>query len=151
MVGAVSLNTNVSSYQYSGGYGRNMRVQAGQAAAANVRVRAGQSVSGGEQVQAGQKTGVVSGSHSVSTRRAGGVSSLIGARSIAAAGQASGVAAVSAGRAADPESPVQPVDKISTVQPGNSGSTIYMIPFLRKGSRKGSGTDGYAGDLAGNR
>ncbi len=133
MVGAVSLNTNVSSYQYSGGYGRNMRVQAGQAAAANVRVRAGQSVSGGEQVQAGQKTGVVSGSHSVSTRRAGGVSSLIGARSIAAAGQASGVAAVSAGRAADPESPVQPVDKISTVQPGNSGSTNYMIPFLRKG------------------
>ena len=166
MVGAVSLNTNVSSYQYSGGYGRNMRVQAGQAAAANVRVRAGQSVSGGEQVQAaagntrvraaqsvsgservraaqalagsgqvqaGQKTGAVSGSHSVSTRRAGGVSSLIGARSIAAAGQASGVAAVSAGRAADPESPVQPVDKISTVQPGNSGSTNYMIPFLRKG------------------
>lgn len=133
MVGAVSLNTNVSSYQYSGGYGRNMRVQAGQAAAANVRVRAGQSVSGGEQVQAGQKTGVVSRSHSVSTRRAGGVSSLIGARSIAAAGQASGVAAVSAGRAADPESPVQPVDKISTVQPGNSGSTNYMIPFLRKG------------------
>ena len=178
MVGAVSLNTNVSSYQYSGGYGRNMRVQAGQAAAGNVRVRAGQSVSGGEQVQAaagntrvraaqsvsggervraaqsvsgservhaaqalagsgqvqaGQKTGAVSGSHSVSTRRAGGVSSLIGARSIAAAGQASGVAAVSAGRAADPESPVQPVDKISTVQPGNSGSTNYMIPFLRKG------------------
>ncbi len=165
MVGAVSLNTNVSSYQYSGGYGRNMRVQAGQAAG-NVRVRAGQSVSGGEQVQAaagntrvraaqsvsgservraaqalagsgqvqaGQKTGAVSGSHSVSTRRAGGVSSLIGARSIAAAGQASGVAAVSAGRAADPESPVQPVDKISTVQPGNSGSTNYMIPFLRKG------------------
>ena len=178
MVGAVSLNTNVSSYQYSGGYGRNMRVQAGKAAAGNVRVRAGQSVSGGEQVQAaagntrvraaqsvsggervraaqsvsgservhaaqalagsgqvqaGQKTGAVSGSHSVSTRRAGGVSSLIGARSIAAAGQASGVAAVSAGRAADPESPVQPVDKISTVQPGNSGSTNYMIPFLRKG------------------
>lgn len=133
MVGAVSLNTNVSSYQYSGGYGRNMRVQAGQAAAGNVRVRAGQSVSGGEQVQAGQKTGAVSGSHSVSTRRAGGVSSLIGARSIAAAGQASGVAAVSAGRAADPDSPVQPVDRISVVQPGNSGSTNYMIPFLRKG------------------
>ena len=145
MVGAVSLNTNVSSYQYSGGYGRNMRVQAGQAAAGNARVRAAQSVSGSErvhaaqalagsgQVQAGQKTGAVSGSHSVSTRRAGGVSSLIGARSIAAAGQASGVAAVSAGRAADPESPVQPVDKISTVQPGNSGSTNYMIPFLRKG------------------
>ncbi len=145
MVGAVSLNTNVSSYQYSGGYGRNMRVQAGQAAAGNARVRAAQSVSGSErvhaaqalagsgQVQTGQKTGAVSGSHSVSTRRAGGVSSLIGARSIAAAGQASGVAAVSAGRAADPESPVQPVDKISTVQPGNSGSTNYMIPFLRKG------------------
>lgn len=139
MVGAVSLNTNVSSYQYSGGYGRNMRVQAGQAAAGNVRVRAGQSVSGGEQVQAAagntrvRAAQSVSGSHSVSTRRAGGVSSLIGARSIAAAGQASGVAAVSAGRAADPESPVQPVDKISTVQPGNSGSTNYMIPFLRKG------------------
>lgn len=142
MVGAVSLNTYVSSYQYSGGYGRNMqvqaaargtRVQAGNALAGNGRVRSGDMAAGSTQVQAGQNTGAVAGSRSVSAGRAGGVSSLIGARSIAAAGQAAGVAAVSAGRAADPESPVEPVDKVSVVQPGSSGSTNYMIPFLRKG------------------
>lgn len=142
MVGAVSLNTYVSSYQYSGGYGRNMqvqaaargtRVQAGNALAGNGRVRSEDMAAGSTQVQAGQNTGAVAGSRSVSAGRAGGVSSLIGARSIAAAGQAAGVAAVSAGRAADPESPVEPVDKVSVVQPGSSGSTNYMIPFLRKG------------------
>lgn len=133
MVGAVSLNTYVSSYQYSGGYGRNMQVQAGNALTGNGRVRPGDTAAGSMQVQAGQNTGAVAGSRSVSAGRAGGVSSLIGARSIAAAGQAAGVAAVSAGRAADPESPVEPVDKVSVVQPGSSGSTNYMIPFLRKG------------------
>ena len=141
MVGAVSLNTYVSSYQYSGGYGRNMqvqaaargtRVQAGNALAGNGRVRSDMA-GGSMQVQAGQNTGAVAGSRSLSAGRAGGVSSLIGARSIAAAGQAAGVAAVSAGRAADPESPVEPVNKVSVVQPGSSGSTNYMIPFLRKG------------------
>ncbi len=81
----------------------------------------------------GRQAETAAGVRSVSAGRTGGVSSLIGARSIAAAGQASGVAAVSAGRAADPDSPVQPVDRISVVQPGNSGSTNYMIPFLRKG------------------
>lgn len=107
MVGAVSFSPYVSSYQYTGGYAR------GRASAQNMQVQAGAGAAPGGRI--------------------GGVSSLIGARSIAAAGQASGVAAVSAGRAADPESPVQPVDRISVVQPGNSGSTNYMIPFLRKG------------------
>ena len=107
MVGAVSFSPYVSSHQYTGGYAR------GRASAQNMQVQAGAGAAPGGRI--------------------GGVSSLIGASSIAAAGQVSGVAAVSAGRAADPESPVQPVDRISVVQPGNSGSTNYMIPFLRKG------------------
>lgn len=113
MVGAVSFSPYVSSYQYTGGYAR------GRASTQNMQVQAGE---GAAEPIAGRQTG-----------RSGGVSSLIGARSIAAAGQVSGVAAVSAGRAADPESPVQPVDKISAIQPGQSGSVNYMIPFLRKG------------------
>lgn len=152
MVGAVSFSPYVSSYQYTGGYARgrasaqNMQVQAGAGAAPGGRIggrQAGVSavervsgrqtgVSAAERVS-GQQAETAAGVRSVSAGRTGGVSSLIGARSIAAAGQASGVAAVSAGRAADPESPVQPVDRISVVQPGNSGSTNYMIPFLRKG------------------
>lgn len=152
MVGAVSFSPYVSSYQYTGGYARgrasaqNMQIQAGAGAAPGGRIggrQAGASavervsgrqagVSAVERVS-GQQAETAAGVRSVSAGRTGGVSSLIGARSIAAAGQASGVAAVSAGRAADPESPVQPVDRISVVQPGNSGSTNYMIPFLRKG------------------
>lgn len=115
MVGAVSFNPYVSSYQYTGGYAR-MR-----ASAQNM------------QVQAGQGASAAAGGRAVSTGRSGGVSSLIGARSIASAGQAAGVAAVSAGRGADPESPVQPVDAISALKPTNSGSTNYSIPFLRAG------------------
>ncbi len=152
MVGAVSFSPYVSSYQYTGGYARgrasaqNMQVQAGAGAAPGGRIGGRQAgVSAVERVSgrqagasavervSGQQAETATGVRSVSAGRTGGVSSLIGARSIAAAGQASGVAAVSAGRAADPESPVQPVDRISVVQPGNSGSTNYMIPFLRKG------------------
>ena len=139
MVGAVSFSPYVSSYQYTGGYARgrasvqNMQIQAGAGAAPGGRIGGRQTgVSAAERVS-GQQAETAAGVRSVSAGRTGGVSSLIGARSIAAAGQASGVAAVSAGRAADPESPVQPVDRISVVQPGNSGSTNYMIPFLRKG------------------
>lgn len=139
MVGAVSFRPYVSSYQYTGGYARgrasaqNMQVQAGAGAAPGGRIAGRQTgVSAVERVS-GRQAETAAGVRSVSAGRTGGVSSLIGARSIAAAGQASGVAAVSAGRAADPDSPVQPVDRISVVQPGNSGSTNYMIPFLRKG------------------
>ena len=152
MVGAVSFSPYVSSYQYTGGYARgrasaqNMQVQAGAGAAPGGRIAGRQTgVSAVERVSgrqagvsavervSGRQAETAAGVRSVSAGRTGGVSSLIGARSIAAAGQASGVAAVSAGRAADPDSPVQPVDRISVVQPGNSGSTNYMIPFLRKG------------------
>lgn len=114
MVGAVSLNPYVNGYQYSGGYAR-MRAS-----------------SQNTQVQAGQSSGAAAGARAVSTGKSNGVSSLIGARSISA-GQAYGVTSVSAGRAADPESPVQPVDAISKLQPGRSGSTNYTIPFLRQG------------------
>ena len=79
MVGAVSFSPYVSSHQYTGGYAR------GRASAQNMQVQAGAGAAPGGRI--------------------GGVSSLIGASSIAAAGQVSGVAAVSAGRAADPESP----------------------------------------------
>ena len=152
MVGAVSFSPYVSSYQYTGGYAQgrasaqNMQVQAGAGAAPGGRIAGRQTgVSAVERVSgrqagvsavervSGRQAETAAGVRSVSAGRTGGVSSLIGARSIAAAGQASGVAAVSAGRAADPDSPVQPVDRISVVQPGNSGSTNYMIPFLRKG------------------
>ncbi len=152
MVGAVSFSPYVSSYQYTGGYARgrasaqNMQVQAGEGAAAAEPISGRQSgipaagrISGYQtgisaaEGASGRQTGSDAGVHAVSAGRSGGVSSLIGARSIAAAGQVSGVAALSAGRAADPESPVQPVDKISAIQPGQSGSVNYMIPFLRKG------------------
>lgn len=139
MVGAVSFSPYVSSYQYTGGYARgrasaqNMQVQAGAGAAPGERIAGRQTgVSAVERVS-GQQAETAAGVRSVSMGRTGGVSSLIGARSIAAAGQVSGVAAVSAGRGADPESPVQPVDQVSAVQPGRSGSINYMIPFLRKG------------------
>lgn len=139
MVGAVSFSPYVSSYQYTGGYARgrasaqNMQVQAGAGAAPVERIAGQQTgVSAVERVS-GQQAETAAGVRSVSMGRTGGVSSLIGARSIAAAGQVSGVAAVSAGRGADPESPVQPVDQVSAVQPGRSGSINYMIPFLRKG------------------
>ncbi len=115
MIGAVSLNPYVSSYQYNVGSAR-MRTSA-----SNM------------QIQPAQSASAASGSRAVSTGRSGGVSSLIGARSIAAAGQASAVAGVSAGRRADPESPVEPVDAVSVLQPSDSGSTNYSIPFLRKG------------------
>ena len=139
MVGAVSFSPYVNSYQYTGGYARgrasaqNMQVQAGAGAAPGERIAGRQTgVSAVERVS-GQQAETAAGVRSVSMGRTGGVSSLIGARSIAAAGQVSGVAAVSAGRGADPESPVQPVDQVSAVQPGRSGSINYMIPFLRKG------------------
>ena len=139
MVGAVSFSPYVSSYQYTGGYARgrasaqNMQVQAGAGAAPVERIAGQQTgVSAVERVS-GQQAETAAGVRSVSMGRTGGVSSLIGARSIAAAGQVSGVAAVSAGRGAEPESPVQPVDQVSAVQPGRSGSINYMIPFLRKG------------------
>ena len=152
MVGAVSFSPYVSSYQYTGGYARgrasaqNMQVQAGAGAASGERIAGRQTgVSAVERVSgqqagvsavervSGQQAETAAGARPVSAGRTGGVSSLIGARSIAAAGQVSGVAAVSAGRGADPESPVQPVDQVSAVQPGRSGSINYMIPFLRKG------------------
>lgn len=117
MIGAVSLNPYVSSYQYAGGHVR------ARAAAQNMQIQTGQSTS----------TGAAVGTRAVSSGKSAGVSSVIGARSIASTGQTSGVAGVSAGRAADPESPVQPVDAVSVLQPGNSGSTNYTIPFLRKG------------------
>lgn len=116
MVGAVSLNPYISSYQYGGGYAR-MR-----ASAQNM------------QVQAGQETGAAAGARSVSTGRSGSVSSLIGARSITGSAQVPGVVGgVAAGRAADPESPVQPVDAVSVVQGSNAGSANRVIPFLRQG------------------
>ncbi len=115
MVGAVSLNPYVSGYQYTGGLARTRAT--------------GQN----PQVQAGQGIEAASGARAVSTGRSNGASSLIGARSIVAAGQASAVAGVSAGRGADPEGPIQPVDAVSVLEPAKSGSTNYMIPFLRQG------------------
>lgn len=116
MIGAVSLNPYISGYQYTGGYART------RASAQNMQIQAGQ-----------QSSGATAGERAVSTGKSSSVQSLIGARGITVAGQASGTVSVHAGRAANPESPVQPVDAVSSVQPGRIGSTNYMIPFLRQG------------------
>lgn len=113
MIGAVSLSPYVSGYQYTGNYSRT------------------RSLTQDTQVQAEQRSAAV-GQRAASTGRNGGATSLIGARSITA-GQNAGVSVVSAGRGADPESPVPPVDAVSVLQPGSAGSTDYTIPFLRQG------------------
>lgn len=113
MIGAVSLSPYVSGYQYTGNYSRT------------------RSLTQNTQVQTEQRSTVV-GQRAASTGRNGGASSLIGARSITV-GQNAGVSVVSAGRGADPESPVPPVDAVSVLQPGSAGSTNYTIPFLRQG------------------
>lgn len=113
MIGAVSLSPYVSGYQYTGNYSRT------------------RSLTQDTQVQTEQRSAAV-GQRAASTGRNGGATSLIGARSITA-GQNAGVSVVSAGRGADPESPVPPVDAVSVLQPGSAGSTDYTIPFLRQG------------------
>lgn len=113
MIGAISLSPYVSGYQYTGNYSRT------------------RSLTQDTQVQTEQRSAAV-GQRAASTGRNGGATSLIGARSITA-GQNAGVSVVSAGRGADPESPVPPVDAVSVLQPGSAGSTDYTIPFLRQG------------------
>lgn len=113
MIGAVSLSPYVSGYQYTGNYSRT------------------RSLTQNTQVQTEQKL-AAAGQRAVSTGKNSGASSLIGARSVTS-GQAAGVSVVSAGRGADPESPVPPVDAVSVLQPGRAGSTNYTIPFLRQG------------------
>ncbi len=114
MIGAVSLSPYVSGYQYSGNYSRT------------------RSLSQNTQVQTEQRSGSAEGPQAVSTGKNSGAPSLIGARSITV-GQNAGISVVSAGRGADPESPVPPVDAVSVLQPGSAGSTNYTIPFLRQG------------------
>lgn len=114
MIGAVSLSPYVSGYQYSGNYSRT------------------RSLSQNTQVQTEQRSGSAEGPQAVSTGKNSGAPSLIGARSITV-GQNAGISVVSAGRGADPESPVPPVDAVSVLQPGSAGSMNYTIPFLRQG------------------
>lgn len=114
MVGAVSFQPYVSSYQYTG-YSR-MRL-AGQGAAAEPA----QSVSAEPSAQA----------HAASAEKAGNTESLIGARSLTDAGSMPGITGAAV-RAADPETPVEPVDAVSRTQSGAAGHADY-IPFMRAG------------------
>lgn len=114
MVGAVSFQPYVSSYQYTG-YPR-LRT-----AAQNM------------QTQAGTSASTTASNASVSAGKTGSTESAIGARSLASAGHTMSVTGVAAGRAADPETPVEPVDAASKVESGTSGSTNYGIPFMRAG------------------
>lgn len=116
MVGAVSFQPYVSSYQYTG-YSRV------RAAAQNPGIQAGQSVSAASSA----------GEHAAPAEKAGNTESLIGARSLTAAGHGMGITGTAAVRAADPETPVEPVDAVSKVQSGTVGKTDYGIPFLRAG------------------
>lgn len=116
MVGAVSFQPYVSSYQYTG-YSRV------RAAAQNPGIQAGQSVSAAPSA----------GEHATPAEKAGNTESLIGARSLTAAGHGMGITGTAAVRAADPETPVEPVDAVSKVQSGTVGKTDYGIPFLRAG------------------
>lgn len=116
MVGAVSFQPYVSSYQYTG-YSRV------RAAAQNPGIQAGQSVSAAPSA----------GEHAAPAEKAGNTESLIGARSLTAAGHGMGITGTAAVRAADPETPVEPVDAVSKVQSGTVGKTDYGIPFLRAG------------------
>jgi len=116
MVGAVSFQPYVSSYQYTG-YSR-MHI-----GAQNLGIQAGQSVSTASSV----------GAHAASAVKAGSTESVIGARSLTASGSAAGITGVAGARAADPETPVEPVDSVSRVQSGTAGSTDYGIPFMRAG------------------
>lgn len=116
MVGAVSFQPYVSSYQYTG---QRMRP-----AVQNTHTQTGTSASS------------ASAETSVSTAPAGKTSSAestIGARSLAASGHTTGITGVAAGRAADPETPVEPVGKASRVESGTAGSTNNGIPFMRTG------------------
>lgn len=114
MVGAVSFQPYVSSYQYTG-YSR-MRL-AGQDAAAEPA----QSVSAAPSAQA----------HAASAEKAGNTESLIGARSLTDAGSMPRITGAAV-RAADPETPVEPVDAVSRTQSGAAGHADY-IPFMRAG------------------
>lgn len=116
MVGAISFQPYVSSYQYTG-YSR-MRT-----AAQNTGDPAGQSAA----------TASTVGEHSAQAEKVENTESVIGARSLTAAGHTSGITGVAAGRAADPETPVEPVDATSRVQSGTAGNTDYGIPFMRAG------------------
>lgn len=116
MVGAISFQPYVSSYQYTG----YSRMHTG---AQNLGIQTGQSVS----------TAASAGEHAAPAVKAGSTESVIGARSLAASGNAAGITGVAASRAADPETPVEPVDSVSRVQSGTAGSTDYGIPFMRAG------------------
>lgn len=117
MVGAVSFHPYVSSYQYTGN--SRMRLQ-----------------SQDTQSQAGRAASVkpAAGEASAAAQKAGGTSSVIGARSLTAAGHTTGVAGgMAIGRAADPDTPVEPVDAVSKTESGTAGRTDYAIPFMRAG------------------
>lgn len=115
MVGAISFQPYVSSYQYTG-YSRM------HAAAQNVGASAGESAAVSS-----------AGEHTTQAEKVGNTESAIGARSLMAAGHNTGIIGVAAGRAADPETPVEPVDAASKVQSGTAGNTDYGIPFMRAG------------------
>ncbi len=116
MVGAVSFHPYVSSYQYTG-------YQRMHAAGQDTGSQAGQSVS----------TASAAGEHAAPAEKTGSKESVIGARSLTAAGHTAGITGVAASRAADLETPVEPIGKASKVESGTAGNVNYGIPFMRAG------------------
>ena len=110
MVGAVSFQPYVSSYQYTG-YPR-MRTA---------------------MPDSGDQAGHVSSLSSVAgaqAEKADRAEPSIGARSLTAAGHTAVAATV---RSADLETPVEPVGAASKIESGTAGHTDYGIPFMRAG------------------
>ena len=117
MVGAVSFHPYVSSYQYTGNSRMRMQTQ-------DTQSQTGRAASAQPAV----------GEASTSAQKAGSTSSVIGARSLTAAGHTAGIAGgMAIGRAADPDTPVEPVDAVSKTESSTAGRADYGIPFMRAG------------------
>lgn len=117
MVGAVSFQPYVSSFQYTGNSRVSMPSQ-------DIQSRTGRAAS----------APTSAGEASVSAPKAASTSSVIGARSLNAAAHTSGIAGgMAVGRAADPDTPVEPVDAVSKTESSTAGRTDYAIPFMRAG------------------
>lgn len=113
MVGAVSFHPYVSSWQYTGN--SRMRTQQQDTQSQSAHAASARQSAGG-------------------AAEAGSASSVIGARSLGAAGHTAGIAGhVAVGRAADPDTPVEPVDAVSKAESSTAGRTDYGIPFMRAG------------------
>lgn len=134
MIGGISaMSPYVStSYQYMG-YARTKGVRPGGSVNAAAGMQGTQNM--GSEEQKRQEVGAVSGVRSgqrlsavYGVQSGRGVGSVYGVRAGLGVG-----AALAAGRAASPGTPVEPVSPVSTVEADAPRGIGYMIPFLREG------------------